>query len=127
MAAKRTITCLAALAGALLVGCTKPIPADKSDYVGHWIAPGMTLLITQGGQVEYKRVVNNVSTTINAPLKAFEGANLIVGVGPLSTTFVVSAIPHQEEGVWTMTVDGVVLTRDAANSTPWESGQSVRF
>jgi hypothetical protein len=35
-------------------------------------------------------------------------------VGPFNTTFVVSKPPQLEGGKWTMTVDGVELTRVAA-------------
>jgi len=73
----------------------------------------MTLLISKDGSVAYRRVVGNVHTTINAPLQEFQGNNFVVGVGPLVTTFEVSAPPHADAdaGVWKMTVDGVELTR----------------
>ncbi|WP_460535683.1 hypothetical protein [Chitinimonas naiadis] len=71
----------------------------------------MTLLISKGGDVAYRRVTGNVNTMINAPLQQFQGNNFVVGVGPMVTTFVVSAPPHNEAGVWKMTVDGVELTR----------------
>jgi hypothetical protein len=45
------------------------------------------------------------------PLNGFEGNNVVVGIGPISTTFMVSVPPHQEGGDWKMTVDGVELTR----------------
>lgn len=49
--------------------------------------------------------------SIDGPLKQFEGDNFVVGVGPISTTFLVTAPPHQDGGQWKMTVDGVELTR----------------
>jgi hypothetical protein len=93
----------------LLVACSKPLPQEKASYAGNWQAENMTLSITLDGQVSYKRVEGSVSKSINAPLKSFDGENFIVGVGPMETTFVVTSAPHQEEGVWKMTVDGVEL------------------
>ncbi len=94
-----------------LIGCAKPIPADKATYVGEWNGLAMALLITQDGSVAYRRLEGGVNKSIDAPLKGFEGNNFIVGVGPLSTTFVVSTPPHPEGDTWKMTVDGVELTK----------------
>ena len=52
-----------------------------------------------------------VTTSVNGPLKKFDGDDFIVGVGPIETAFKVSAVPHQEDGVWKMTVDGVELSK----------------
>lgn len=71
----------------------------------------MELLISQDGNVAYRRVEGGRTTTINAPLQEFDGNNFKVGVGPMSTTFVVSVPPHQVGQDWKMTVDGVELTR----------------
>jgi hypothetical protein len=106
---KRFIT-IAAL-GLWLAACARPLPPDKAAYAGEWDAPTMTLRITPGGGVAYKRVEGHGSTSINAPLKAFVGHDFIVGVGPVNTTFKVSVPPHQDQGQWKMTVDGVELAR----------------
>lgn len=98
----------------LLAACAKPLPPEKAAYAGHWTAPGMSLLITQDGSVEYRRIKGGVTTTINAPLKKFEGDNFVVGIGLWTTTFVVSSRPHEEAGRWKMTVDGVEVIRASA-------------
>jgi hypothetical protein len=95
----------------LLSGCGKPIPSEKSDYVGNWTSPQMAILITQDGSVAYRRLNSGITTSINAPLKKFVGNNFIVGVGPVETTFEVTAVPHQIDGNWKMTIDGVELSR----------------
>jgi hypothetical protein len=95
----------------LLAACANPVPAEKAAYVGQWTAPGMSLSITQDGSVDYRRVKGGVTTTINAPLKKFEGDNFVVGIGLWTTTFVVSSPPREEAGRWKMTVDGVEVTR----------------
>ena len=96
----------------ILIGCAKPIPQEKSTYVGEWRGTAMALLITQDGSVAYRRLEGGVSKSIDGPLKQFEGDNFVVGVGPISTMFVVTVPPHQDGEQWKMTVDGVELTRN---------------
>lgn len=102
---------LALLLVATLAACGKPLPADKAAYAGQWSGPKMEMLITQDGRVEYSRQNGNGSASVKAPIKDFEGNKLIVGVGPMATTFVIAAPPHQDGEAWKMTVDGVELTK----------------
>jgi len=104
---------LAALAITLLLAaCGKPVPADKQDYVGSWESATTLLVIDSGGRVIYKHQPSpSVSKSLDAPIKAYEGNDFIVGVGPVSTRFVVSAPPHRVDDHWKMTVDGQELTR----------------
>jgi hypothetical protein len=101
----------AVLALSLLAGCAEPLPADKSAYAGEWRAEKVWLLITKEGHVQYERQDGNKKISINAPIKEFDGNNFSVGMGMFSTTFVVSKPPHQDRGVWKMTVDGVELVK----------------
>ena len=102
------------LVAALLAGCSEPIPEDRMAYAGDWRAKDMRLLITPDGRCEYSRRRDGGGTSsIKAPIVRFEGDNFVVGVGPFTTTFVVSKPPHIAEGRWRMVVDGVVLTRVA--------------
>jgi hypothetical protein len=71
----------------------------------------MYLLITADGSIRYRRLRGGATTSIEGPLKGFAGDNFDVGVGPFSTTFVVSKPPFDEGGEWKMVVDGVELTR----------------
>lgn len=94
-----------------LTACGQPVPADKAAYVGEWQEKTMYLLITQDGSLRYKRLKAGVSTSIDAPMKGFIGDNFEAGVGPFTTTFVVSKPPYQEGDQWKMVVDDVVLTK----------------
>ncbi len=94
-----------------LAGCTKPISPDRSGYVGRWSGKDMSLTIRQGGKVTYRRKKGMSSTKIDAPLMKFEGNDFIVGFWKFKTAFVVSEPPHEENGVWKMTVNGVELTK----------------
>ena len=45
-----------------LVGCGKPVPPEKSAYVGEWQEKTMYLLITQDGE-KWKMVVDDLELT----------------------------------------------------------------
>jgi hypothetical protein len=96
-----------------LLGCGKPVPPEKSAYVGEWQEKAMYLVITQDGSVRYKRLQGGASTSIEGPLKGFKGNDFEVGIGPMVTTFVVSKPPFQDGERWKMVVDGVELTKTA--------------
>jgi hypothetical protein len=98
-------------ASLLLAACGQAVPDDKAAYVGDWHAETMDLQIAKDGTIHYKRVKGNTTTSINGPLRRFEGNNLVVGIPVLSTTFEVSKPPYQEAGKWKMVVDSVELTR----------------
>jgi hypothetical protein len=111
----RLMPVIALLVGlALIAGCSNPVPPEKASYVGHWQNQSVSLLITAEGRVEYRKVRGSTTTSLKAPLKEFSGDNFEAGLGPLSTTFVVSKPPYQEHGVWRMVVDGEVLIRRQA-------------
>ena len=95
----------------LLSGCAEPLPHDRMNYVGNWQGPEMQLLIFADGAVEYQREKDGGSVSINAPLQEFVGDDFVVGALFMVTTFEVSEPPLETDGVWTMTVDGVPLTR----------------
>jgi len=96
------------------VGCGKPVPPEKAAYVGEWQHPTMYLLLTQDGSVRYKRIQGGATTSVEAPLKGFQGNNFEVGIGPMSTTFVVTKPPYDDGGKWKMVVDGVELVRTSS-------------
>lgn len=52
-----------------LIACGKPVPPEKSAYVGDWQSTTMSLSITQDGNVLYRRVRDDSTTTIDAPIK----------------------------------------------------------
>lgn len=95
----------------ILTGCSEPIPQERLAYVGNWQSPEMGLLILADGTVAYKRLQRGGMTSVNGPLQEFSGDNFSVGLGPLSTTFIVSQAPTLQEGRWVMVVDGVKLTK----------------
>ncbi|MBC8073857.1 MAG: hypothetical protein IAG13_36400 [Deltaproteobacteria bacterium] len=105
---------LALAFAASLLGCkSRPLPAEKAEYAGHWRGGGIDLVITQDGGVSYNRIKGAGHVEINGPIKGFDGDDFVVGVMVVKTTFDVTAPPHEAGGAWKMTVDGVELTRVA--------------
>ena len=105
------IVLMAGLFAMLLAACAKPLSEDKASYAGEWRGGSMSLVITPGGRAVYQRKEGNMSKKIEAPIKEFKGDNFVIGVGFMSTEFVVSKPPHEEGGEWKMTVDGIELTK----------------
>jgi hypothetical protein len=119
------MTLMAGLLASLLVACAKPLPEGKANYAGEWRGGPISLVITPDGRAAYKREEGNMSKSIDAPIKEFKGDNFVVGVGFMSTEFVVARPPHEEGGAWKMTVDGIELTRLPEGSPPvGDSGSS---
>lgn len=94
-----------------LFGCGQPVPPDKAAYVGEWQDKTMYLLITQDGSVRYKRLKGGATVSVEGPLKKFTGSDFDVGIGPMTTTFIVSKPPYQDGDKWKMVVDEVELVR----------------
>ena len=101
---------------AVLTACAKPLPPDKVEYAGDWRGSGVSLLITPEGQVVYHRQEGGSTVSLDAPLKAFDGDDFEVGIGPLVTRFDVGQPPTEADGEWTMEVDGRMLRREDGES-----------
>jgi len=103
------------LVGAVLSACNKPLDPEHAGYAGTWAAPGITLVIGMDGMIDYRKITTSKNgsfdTSINAPIREFVAKGFTVGLGPITTTFVVQKRPHQDGEMWKMTVDGVELTR----------------
>lgn len=113
--APRSISYAASLValGVLLSACSgEPVPADRQELVGKWEGPGVTLVITAEGHCDYV-LVEGSRTSLNAPIKSWSDDGFVVGVGPISTTFVIDVAPHAKGDPprWHVTVDGRELIR----------------
>lgn len=95
-----------------LAGCAEPLPADKLDYVGVWRNSQVYLLITADGRLEYERVNGNSRVSLSAPIQSIRDDAIEAGIGFWSTKFEIQQPPKRDDnGVWTMIVDGRELTR----------------
>jgi hypothetical protein len=107
---------LVLMATLMLCACSEadmytPLPPDKASYAGEWTAPGISLVIEPKGRVIYERKEGTASKSIDSPIKEFKGDNFVLGFAFVTTEFVVSERPHEVDGEWKMTVDGIELTR----------------
>jgi hypothetical protein len=107
-----------------------PVPQSKLDYVGTWTGGPVTLTIEAAGVGHYEKKGGAATTEINAPITAWTATGFDAGIGPVTTSFVVSDPPHPVDGTWTMTVDGQVLTRPgpvpAGDEAPDREGKGKR-
>ena len=107
----RVVRGLAAFALLALAACGKPVPEEHRDMVGLWESPEMHLLITADGHVDYKRKKSTGDVALNAPLQEMRRDGFTAGMGPLKTDFKINERPHEIDGDWWMTVDGMPLRR----------------
>jgi hypothetical protein len=87
------------------------IEVYKQDFRGTWTAPGRTLVIHENDHVEWESKDGGKSKSVNAPITRFAREEFEIGVFGISTTFRIDTPPHDDGGVWKMTIDGVELTR----------------
>ncbi len=86
---------------------------DKAaaDLAGHWAGGGIDLVIEPGGGAVYKKERGGSKTTLTGKLGKVTDTSFDITVIAISTTFKLDKRPHQEGGVWKMTVDGTELTK----------------
>lgn len=92
----------------------KPPPIALSEVVGRWAAATATdtyaLEIRPEGSLHYERQ-GSMSSSLDLPITAWREGEFEAGVGFVGTTFHLGVAPHQDGGVWKMTVDGVEYQR----------------
>lgn len=91
------------------------LSTTKKDYVGDWSAPGITLSISPTGTVAYAKKSGATSKTINGAISSFAGDDIKV-FALITVTLDVQRPPHEDGGVWKMTVENDELTRSGSGS-----------
>ncbi|CAN5789972.1 hypothetical protein BH09MYX1_BH09MYX1_15730 [soil metagenome] len=86
------------------------LSSTKKDYAGHWEGGGVTLDISASA-VNYEKKVGNTSTVLSGTLDHFEGDDVVIKILIPTSTLKVSSPPTLVGGTWTMTVEGVEVTR----------------
>ena len=92
------------------------LSTTRADYVGEWTGPGSTLSITPGGHVAWQSAVDGSSESYEGELTGFRGADVVIGVMGLSFTLTVAKPPTRAGDTWTMTMEGVAITRPATGA-----------
>lgn len=106
--------------GAALLACggnvdATPKPPPSTDWVGTWAGEktgdAMVLTITDDGMVHYERS-GSMQTQLDMPAQSWTDDSFTIGLSLLSTTFHVEQKPHEDGGVWKMTVEGFEMTKE---------------
>jgi hypothetical protein len=106
----KRLVCIALVA--LLAACSaKPVPPEKSEFVGTWKGPKMSISITQAGKVTYERSDGWIPKSATGNLQRFHSDNFDIDVWGYGLTFIVSLPPHPFGDKTRMIVDGVELIK----------------
>lgn len=89
-------------------GCeSTPVPADKQEFIGLWVASDRFISVFANGRIEYKEKLrlgfhNRVESGAE-----FKGNK----IEAMLSEYTIDEPPHQVDGVWRMTMDGVEYVR----------------
>ena len=114
------------MTGAVILGCSGledaaeqwaedmepvPPPAHLAEIVGVWQNSAVTLIIHSDGLVEHERHAEGLNRSFNAPILEWSDDHFTAGIGPIRQVFHIDVPPARLEGVWTMSINEDVLTR----------------
>ena len=112
-----------------LAACSSPpppgTPLDVAAVAGSWRGDHVQLDIDSAGTVHYERSGTTSLKVSGLALSNLSSTGFDVGVGMLSTHFVINAAPTTAGETTTMTVDGVALTKQTAVATALEAAPPV--
>jgi hypothetical protein len=112
-----------------LAACSSPPPPgaalDVATVAGSWRGDHVKLDIDPTGTVHYERTGTTSSKLSGLSLSNLSSTGFDVGVGMLSTHFVINAVPATTGSTTTMTVDGAVLTKQSAVDAALEAAPPV--
>jgi hypothetical protein len=91
-------------------------PVDKAAYLGTWAGDGVELTFGDDGIVSYKKSKGVASKSVTGRFDSFDGPNIKVNVLITTMTLDVQEPPHQEGGVWVMTIEGSRVTKQAGGA-----------
>lgn len=88
-----------------------PVPPENADFVGHWQAENMDLIVEKYGRVHYRHKQSGSEVTLDLPLQSITPQAITLGIAFWKTDIEIEVPPHAENGVWHMTAEHVDLTR----------------
>ena len=93
------------------VELSKKQEKNFKKYIGEWSGKETSLVIGADRMIHYKKG-GGVDKSIDAPLQKFRHKKeLEVGLMGITTIFKIDKPPKKKGGKWTMTIDGVKLTK----------------
>lgn len=109
-----------------LFGCSDPVPLppDKADYIGLWVAPDRYISIFSNGRLEYKEKLGFGMHNRTQGNFEFKGNTLDTA---MFASYIINEPPHEVNGQWKMVVDGVAYVRTGppryyGRSSNWPEG-----
>lgn len=97
--------------GAEAAKAAKAEARRREPFVGIWRGGGMELDIHKSGKVRYERKKGASSRNLSGSLSELHKDRFKVSVLGIGTTFKVNVPPAEQDGIWSMTIDGVKLQR----------------
>ncbi|MBK6460222.1 MAG: hypothetical protein IPF92_04330 [Myxococcales bacterium] len=94
----------------------EPVDAETAKYIGDWEGEGVTLSIATDKTFTFKKQKGSTSSSANGKVKAIQGGQIVVKAAFIELKYKVDVAPTEEDGVWTMTVDGNALTKRGAGA-----------
>lgn len=92
----------------------EPVDTETAKYIGDWEGEGVTLTIGKDKSFTFKKQKGGTSSSANGKVKVIEGGQIVVKAAFIELKYKVDVAPTEEDGVWTMTVDGNPLTKKGA-------------
>ena len=100
---------------AMLVGAScaqkTPLTESQKEYAGKWVDGESWIEIEQDGTLNYSLKEGNSTTSVtNGGVTITEGKMVVSMLG--ENEWLIDQEPTEENGVWTMKVDGRLFTRE---------------
>ena len=106
------------------------IPEDKKVYLGYWSGADGSFNLSEDGTVAFEKKSGSSSTKVTGTFAGFDGANIKVSIAFFNKTLTVQAAPAEVEGVSTMTIEGITVTKKGEASSGKDGrerlGNSIR-
>lgn len=124
--ASRIFRILIVLFSSLLFSCADPIPVphDKLEYVGLWVASDRFISIFANGRFEYKEKLGFGMHNRTESNFIFEGDKI---KSVMFSSYTIDQPPYNEQGQWKMKMNGILYTRTGpprtyGRSNNWPKG-----
>ena len=101
------------------------IPEDKKVYLGYWTSADGTFNLSDDGTISFEKKSAGSSSKVNGNFAGFDGNNIKVSLGLGSKTLTVQTPPADANGVSTMTIEGITLTKKGEASSGKDSRERL--